>query len=348
VGNSAVWDGGGAESGTLINCVLAANSAREGGGAWSATLIGCTLSNNVGFAGSTGGGAFFGSLSNCVLVGNSAAYGGGCYSATLINCALTGNSASFGGGAYLGKLVNCTVVGNSVTGSINNTGGGTYGSILTNSIVYFNTAPAGANYEPNNNSMTYCCASPLAPGPGNTSSDPLFMDRAAGNLRLQSNSPCIDIGLNAAVTATADLDGRPRIAQSVVDMGAYELQPGVSGSFIGWLALYGLPTDGSADYADSDADGMNNWQEWRCGTVPISALSVLRMLSPARSGANVNISWQSVPGISYFLQRSTQLGSPASFAPLATNLSTSTGITVYADTNAASAPRLYYRIGVAN
>jgi len=53
-----------------------------------------------------------------------------------------------GGGAYLGKLVNCTVVGNSVTGSINNTGGGAYGSILTNSNRLFNTAPAGANYDP--------------------------------------------------------------------------------------------------------------------------------------------------------------------------------------------------------
>src|SRR5262249_27765221 len=151
------------------------------------------------------------------------------------------------------------------------------------------------------------------PGPGNIALDPFFVDRLSGNLRLQSNSPCINIGLNAATVTATDLDGRPRIVQNIVDIGAYEFQPGISGVFIAWLAFYGLPTDGSGDYADSDGDSMNNWQEWRCGTIPTSALSVLRMLPPKRSGASVNLSWQSIPGISYFIQRSTHLAPAGGF-----------------------------------
>ena len=39
------------------------------------------------------------------------------------------------------------------------------------------------------------------------------------------------------------------------------------------------PTD-TADYADSDGAGMNNYQEWIAGPNPTNALSVLAMLSP--------------------------------------------------------------------
>jgi hypothetical protein len=335
-GNSAGFDGGGASSGTFVNCVFANNSAIEGGGAYTATLNNCTLTNN---SGSSGGGAFSSTLTGCVLAGNSGDYGGGANAATLLNCKLSGNSAvSFGGGSYFGILINCTVVGNSAT----NAGGGTYGSTLTNCIVYFNTCPNGSNFDLNS-SLTYCCASPLAAGPLNIASDPLFVDLAGGNLRLQSNSPCVNVGLNSVVTTSTDLDGRPRIIGSV-DLGAYEFQ----GPFNAWLAQYGLPTDGSADFVDSDHDGMNNWQEWRCGTNPTNALSVLRMFPLVPSGSNIKVSWQSVAGINYFLERSAVVGSPGSFISIATNLSGSTGTLLYTDTNPPPSARLFYRVGVGN
>ena len=115
-----------------------------------------------------------------------------------------------------------------------------------------------------------------------------------------------------------------------------------------WLQHYGLPTDGSADYTDPDGDGMNNWQEWRCGTCPTNALSVLRLLSATRAGTNVMVTWQSVPGASYVLERSTSLSATTPFTPLAINLPGQPGTTTYTDTNAAGASPLFYRVGVGN
>jgi len=63
-----------------------------------------------------------------------------------------------------------------------------------------------------------------------------------------------------------------------------------------WLQRYGLPTDGSADYLDPDADGRNNWQEWCCQTDPTNALSALRLRSASSDGSNVTVTWQSVAG----------------------------------------------------
>ena len=109
---------------------------------------------------------------------------------------------------------------------------------------------------------------------------------------------------------------------------------------------YGLPTDGSADAADPDADGLTNCQEWRCQTDPTNALSALRLLSTSPADTHLAESWSSVAGVSYFLQRSTDLSAVPSFTPLATNLPGLPGTTTFTDTNAAAAPRLFYRVGV--
>ena len=115
-----------------------------------------------------------------------------------------------------------------------------------------------------------------------------------------------------------------------------------------WLQHYGLPTNGSADATDPDADGHTTWQEWRCQTDPTNPLSALRLLSASRVGTNVAVSWQSVAGVSYFLERSTNLSATPPFTLLATDLPGQPGTTSFTDTNAAGAPRLFYRVGVGN
>ena len=145
-----------------------------------------------------------------------------------------------------------------------------------------------------------------------------------------------------------NLDGLPRIVRGTVDIGAYEFQGPGSVISYAWLQQYGLPTDGSADAMDPDADGHTTWQEWRCLTDPTNALSVLRLVSASSAGTNVTVSWQSVAGVNYFLKRSTDLSATPPFTLLAPNLPGQPGTTSYADTNAAGASPLFYRAGVAN
>ena len=255
---------------------------------------------------------------------------------------------STGGGAYQSTLYNCTLTGNSAgyDHSPGASGAGAGACTLYNCILYYNTTADGypANYD-SSSTLNYCCTQPQpATGVGNITGGPLFVNYTNGNLRLQSNSPCINAGNNAYVTTTTDLDGRPRIVGGTVDMGAYEYQPGVSGAFIGWLQGYGLLTDGSADSADADGDGMNNWQEWVCGTCPTNPLSALRLLSATPRGTNVTVSWQSVAGVNYSLKRSANLASP--FTLVATNILGQAGTTTYGDTNATGAGPFFYRVGV--
>jgi len=68
------------------------------------------------------------------------------------------------------------------------------------------------------------------------------------------------------------------------------------------------------------------------------------MVSALPTGTNATVTWQSVAGVNYFLERSTNLLSP--FTLLATTYVGQTATTSYADTNAKGAGPLLYRVGV--
>ena len=362
--NNAAVSGGGALGCSLTNCVLSSNVATNAGGAAdcvlyqcslinnSAVTVGggvqgglltfCVLSNNV--AGDSGGGAFpgfyFVTLDNCLVIGNSASHeGGGAYGGYLYNCALISNTASNGGGEAYCAGYNCTVTGNSATN-----GGGDYGSSLNNSIVYFNQ---GGNYFSNNFSLNFCCTTPLPDnGSGNFQDPPLFVNAAGGDFHLQSTSPCINAGNNAAAPDTNDLGGNPRLVGGTVDVGAYEYQTPASVISYAWLQQYGLPTDGSADYLDSDHDGLNNWQEWRAGTIPADPSSLLKMLSVSNDVSGLTVSWQSVNTRTYYLQRGANLSAQPAFSTIQANIPGQAGTTSYTDTTATDGGPYFYRVGV--
>lgn len=295
-------------------------------------------------------------VSNCVLTGNTAFWdGGGSYGGNLINCVLAGNSAGRGGGAYGGVLNNCTLTGNSAHSGGGASGGDELGldsyPSLNNCIIYFNTAdnPLEAN-DGQWTTLNHCCTTPPPTnGFGNITNSPLFVDLANGDLRLESNSPCINAGNNTFAPAGTDLGGNPRITGGTVDIGAYEFQNPKSLISYAWLQQFGLPTDGSADFADPHNDSMNNWQEWRCGTNPTNSLSALRMVSALPTGTNITVTWQSVAGINYLLERSTSLLGPCPvFTALAAGIPGQDGTTSYADNTAVGTGPWFYRVGTGN
>jgi hypothetical protein len=358
-----IWPTGG----TLSNCTLINNWANGGGGgAYNCRLNNCTLIGNSSDNG--GGGACLCTLNNCTLRGNSSqyGYGAGAQFCQLNNCALICNAVfqGSGGGASDCTLINCTLTGNSVRGDCTTfeppAGGGAFNSWAVNCIFMGNSA---INLQPGSYcavdggasqcTLNYCIFYSNSSGEYGSAADhvwiadPLFVNTNGwADLRLQSDSPCINAGNNADVVGTTDLDSNPRIAGGTVDIGAYEFQAPTSVISYAWLEQYGLPTDGSADFTDPDGDGMNNWQEWRCGTDPTSALSALRLLKPVNTGTNVMVTWQSVYGVNYFLERSASLSS--AFTPLGTNITGQAGTTTYTDTNAVGSGPVFYRVVAGN
>jgi hypothetical protein len=370
-GNSAGGNGGGVScsgSGTILasNCTFTANTAGINGGGLNlqlfSSVIHCLVQSNT--ASGNGGGVSAGMINDCSIIGNTAANGGGTYGSTvsrsfisgnraalngggMVNATvsvglLTSNVAGFGGATYGVTVNNSTVVGNVAT----NAGGGTYypgsGSIVS-SIIIGNTAPVGSNNF-GAASFSFSCTTPQPGGTGNLTNNPVFIDPASGYFRLQTNSPCIDAGSGSP--GATDLDGRPRVVGAKIDIGAYEFQgPGI-GEFTAWLQLWGLPLNGSADFADSDTDGLNNWQEWIAGTVPTDSSSVLKLLKPSPAPSGVTLTWQSVSGKTYFLQRAVDLTTQPPFSTIQSNILGQAGVTSFIDVGATGEGPFFYRVGI--
>lgn len=326
--------GGGALSNILVDCLVISNRVGSyGGGAAFCAVTNCTLWGNAAYNG--GGGSYSGTLSRSILVANTwtsfgTSSGGGSFGDTMNNCLLYLNSAATAGGAYNSTMNQCTVVSNSASTSPD----GTFQCRITNSIIYLNGLT-----DDQFSSMNYCCS--RTPFPGCFNKNPLFADAV---FHLQSNSPCINAANNLYTTVSNDIDGNPRIVAGTVDVGACEYQTPTSILSYLWAQQYHLSTDGSADFADPDGDGMNNWQEWKAVTTPTNSLSVLKILSATNVPSGIAVTWQSVSAVTYYLQQSTNLS--GGFLTVKSNIAGKVTSTTSTNTAANNNGPYFYRIGV--
>ena len=252
-GGLYIDEGGGP---TVRNCIFRANRGVTSAGVYvdcgtlenNAIFVGCSFLHNEGVAVQLFG-CWTAHFENCIFVGNS---GSGMVNSisnpTLVNCLFIGNhSTSFAGAianfeTSFPVLINCTIVGNrsdySFVGGVSD--GFLCSTTLTNCIVWGNTDDQPETDteteqlwlgDPDLVTFTNWQGHGNGNGPGNIDSDPLFVDLAGpdgvpgttdDNLRLLAESPSIDTGSNEIVAFATDLDGRPRILNSIVDMGAYE------------------------------------------------------------------------------------------------------------------------------
>mgnify|MGYP001275688998 CR=1 FL=1 len=347
LGNVATNSGGGIfnpsfSSTTSSNCVFADNLAlTNGGGVAGGSWIWSQFTGNR--AGLNGGGGYNCSIANSTITENSALTGGGVYFGALSQCLLYRNRAQTGGAIYNSAnypVRSSTVVDNTAT----NVAGGVFsssGTMLVNSIVFFNSAPTNSNHS-GTFAATFNCLTPILSGTGNTNADPRLIDIAGGNFRLQTNSPCINAG-GGDSPGTFDRDRRPRLVGRI-DIGAFEFQGPGTGEFIHWLVQHGLPSNGSADLSDPDADGMNNQQEWIAGTNPTDSFSLLKLLVPIPNPLGTELKWSSVAGKSYSIERSEELSS--SFSVIASNVPGLPETTSYVDSTATNISSQFYRVRV--
>jgi len=259
--NTSSKDGAGMYdcSGLITDCLIKGNQStgwHGGGVALCETLVNCIISDNM--ARGYGGGVYdCNMLMNCMISNNVAEVypGGGLYKArSVINSLIVGNQSGDEGGACcdVNEISGCTIVGNYAT----NQGGGLVyrngAGRVDNTIVWDNVSqepgpqivaawdcndPIEIQYSTIQGGLEAvatednCAVNWLA---GNLEADPQFEDTGyrsgsgtwhAGDYHLLDTSPCINAGDPKFVgTDQNDVEGRIRVVDGIVDMGAYEYE----------------------------------------------------------------------------------------------------------------------------
>lgn len=247
---------------TLFDHLVISNgyTTENGGGMYndasSPTLTNIIFINNYA---NSGGGIFNESDSNPVFTNaiisynTAATYAGGMYNnqnteITVVNATITNNSASSAAGIYNYNsdfTIKNTVLFNNISTGYSSSISNISGDI--NSLSSNNASNGlGGNISNSTNFIA------LTETPFINDNDPDGADNTFGTaddgLILGLGSPLLDVGNNSFISEVIDIAGQPRIYDTTIDIGAYEVQSN--------------PCSSSIVYVSTTATGNNDGSDW--------------------------------------------------------------------------------------
>ena len=173
---------------------------------------------------------------------------------------------------------------------------------------------------------------------------------AGGSATIAATLPAI-VPLNQKISATAtDPAGNTSEFSQNITVSPTPATPDSDSDGIpdAWmLAKFGHATGQAADKSrpgdDADGDGMTNAQEFRAGTNPKSAASVLRLAAPVISGSDTLLTLPTVAGHFYRIDFADALSSPTAWRILADQIPGTGAAITLTDPGAAPLPQRFYR-----
>lgn len=291
---------------TVRNCIFRGNSAGFRGGAvystgntniYNSQFIQNSVSSNNGSGGAVYNNRANLNIANSLFISNATtginSSGGAigispsAQNVNIVNSTFEGNRRPIGANAIFIGRSGATTIANSILWEggnfdpINVAGGVTY--TISHSLLRMSNPPANA---------------------GIVSTNPMFVNNANGDYRLSATSPAINAGSNAFYNAAAyghaDLADYNRVAESTIDMGAYEANSAALPVIFGAISATIRNNQLQVNW-ETEKETNNDHFEIEASKNGISFTTIATVATQAKEGNStepLQYSWQTDAGIS--------------------------------------------------